>query len=126
MSMRTISTPHAPEAIGPYSQGTSSSNLVFSSMQIPIDPETGNIPSGIEAQTEQVLNNLKSIAEAGGSSLDRALKITVYLKDLNDFLAMNEVYATFFSHKPPARAAVEVSRIPKDVLIAMDGIFEIR
>lgn len=123
--MRTISTPHAPEAIGPYSQGTVTGNLLFTAMQIPFDPDSGTIPEGIEPQTYQVLMNLKAIAREAGSSLDNALKVTVYLQDLNDFQAMNNVYATFFENEPPARAAVEVDRIPKDVLVAMDAVFEI-
>jgi 2-iminobutanoate/2-iminopropanoate deaminase len=123
--MNIISTPHAPEAIGPYSQGTVTGNLLFTSMQIPIDPENGDMPEGIEPQTFQVLMNLKAIAKAAGSSMHKAVKITVYMQDLNDFKAMNRVYAEFFPVDSPARAAVEVDRIPKDVLVAMDAIFEI-
>jgi 2-iminobutanoate/2-iminopropanoate deaminase len=122
--MQTIATDHAPAAIGPYSQGTLSSGLIHTSMQIPIDPATGTMPPGIEAQTKQVLRNIDAIARAGGSSLDRALKVTVYLADLADFPAMNEIYGAMFGDDPPARAAVEVSRIPRDALIAMDAVIE--
>lgn len=123
--MKIVTTPRAPPAIGPYSQATVTNDLIFTSMQIPIQPDTDAIPEGIEAQTRQVLNNLKAIAREGGSSIDNALKITIYLKDLNDFQAMNQVYADFFEADLPARAAVEVARIPKDVLVAMDAVFEI-
>ncbi len=123
--MKQISTPKAPAAIGPYSQAIRTGNLLFTSMQIPVNPETGLIPNGIDAQTSEVLENLNGLAEAAGTSMDKAVKITVYLRDMNDFQAMNEVYEYFMKGSPPARAAVEVTRIPKDVMVAMDAIFEI-
>lgn len=123
--MKTIVTSHAPKAIGPYVQGTASGNLLFTSMQLPVDVASGDIPGGIEVQTQLVLMNLHAIAKAAGSSMAHALRITVYLKDMNDFPAMNEVYATFFKEGFPARTTIQVARIPKDALVAMDAIFEI-
>lgn len=123
--MDRIRTENAPAAIGPYSQGIRSGGFIFTSMQIPIDPRDTTIPDTIEAQTEQVLSNLRSIAEAGGSDMDHAVKVTVYLRSLGDFQRMNEVYRNFFKTVPPARAAVEVSRIPKDALVAIDAVFAI-
>lgn len=123
---RTISSRKAPAAIGPYSQGTRTGNLLFLSGQIPLDPATGQLVAGdITAQTERVLKNLAAILEAAGSGLERVLKTTVYLKDLGDFSAMNEVYAKFFGGNPPARATVEVSRLPKDAAIEIDLIAEV-
>ncbi|MCK4613960.1 MAG: Rid family detoxifying hydrolase [Thermoplasmata archaeon] len=123
--MKQISTPNAPVAIGPYSQGIRTGNLIFTSMQIPINPDNDSIPEDIEAQTGQVLENLKAIAEAGGSSMAKAVKLTLYLRDMDDFQAVNQVYAGFFDNARPARAAVEVSRLPRNVLIAMDAVFEV-
>ena len=126
MSKDVISTPHAPAAIGPYSQAVRSGNLLFLSGQIPLDPATGQIIAGdIAAQTERVLKNLAAILEAAGSGLNKALKTTVYLKDLSEFGKMNEVYGKFFGEKPPARATVEVSRLPRDVAIEIDLVAEI-
>jgi len=123
--MNQIFTKKAPAAIGPYSQAVRTGNLIFTSMQIPINPQNGNIPTGIDEQTDQVLKNLKAIAERAGSSLENAVKVTVYLREMKDFQDMNEVYGCFFGSIPPARAAVEVSRIPRDCLIAMDAVFEV-
>jgi len=123
--MDQIQTDNAPAAIGPYSQGIRSGGFIFTSMQIPLDPRKGAIPDTIEAQTEQVLSNLRSIAETSGSNMDHAVKVTVYLRSLDDFQRMNEVYRNYFKGVPPARAAVEVSRIPKDSLVAMDAVFAI-
>ena len=126
MSKDVISTPHAPAAIGPYSQAVRSGNLLFLSGQIPLDPATGQIIAGdIAAQTERVLKNLAAILEAAGSDLNKVLKTTVYLKDLTEFGKMNEVYGKFFGEKPPARATVEVSRLPRDVAIEIDLVAEI-
>jgi len=126
MSKDVISTPHAPAAIGPYSQAVRSGNLLFLSGQIPLDPATGQIIAGdIAAQTERVLKNLAAILEAAGSDLNKVMKTTVYLKDLTEFGKMNEVYGKFFGEKPPARATVEVSRLPRDVAIEIDLVAEI-
>jgi len=125
VSKEIISTPQAPAAIGPYSQAIKSGGLVFVSGQIPLDPATGQIVAGdIAAQTERVLNNLAAILHAAGSDLSRVLKTTVYLRDLGDFGKMNKVYAQFFGEKPPARATVQVSRLPKDVSVEIDLIAE--
>lgn len=125
MSKQVISTPKAPAAIGPYSQALRVGNLIFVSGQIPLDPATGQIVGGdIARQTERVLKNLAAILEAAGSNLERAVKTTVYLRDLNDFSGMNEVYAGFFGASPPARATVQVARLPRDVAIEIDLIAE--
>ena len=126
MSKHAISTPLAPAAICPYSQAIRSGNLVFLSGQIPLDPQTGNIVEGDAAvQTARVLQNLSAILEAAGSSLGQVLKTTVYLRDLADFAMMNEVYARFFDDTPPARATVEVARLPRNVSVEIDLIAEV-
>jgi 2-iminobutanoate/2-iminopropanoate deaminase len=118
-----ISTSQAPAAIGPYSQAVRYGNLIFVSGQVPIDPATGKVvEGGVAAQTERVLLNLAAILEAGGSSLDQALKTTVYLKDLNDFGTMNDVYARYFAAQPPARATVQVVRLPRDVSVEIEVV----
>jgi 2-iminobutanoate/2-iminopropanoate deaminase len=126
LSKEAISTPSAPAAIGPYSQAVRSGNLVFLSGQIPLDPETGKIVEGDAAvQTARVLQNLSAILDAAGSSMAQVLKTTVYLKDMADFAMMNEVYARFFTDVPPARATVEVARLPRNVLVEIDLIAEV-
>ena len=126
MSKQAISTPLAPAAIGPYSQAVRCGNLVFLSGQIPLDPQTGNIVEGDAAvQTARVLKNLSAILEAAGSSLGQVLKTTVYLQNLADFGMMNEVYARFFDDTPPARATVEVARLPRNVSVEIDLIAEV-
>ncbi len=126
MSKEKVSTPQAPAAIGPYSQAIRSGNLVFASGQIPLDPASGQVvPGDVTAQTERVLNNLAAILRAAGSDLSRVLKTTVYLRDLEDFGKMNEIYAKFFGENPPARATVQVSRLPKDVSVEIDLIAEV-
>jgi 2-iminobutanoate/2-iminopropanoate deaminase len=118
-----VATSQAPQAIGPYSQAVTGNNLAFLSGQIPLDPATGQIvEGGIAVQTERVLENLKAVLEACGSSLARVLKTTVYLKDMAEFPAMNEVYARYFPENPPARATVEISRLPRDVRVEIDAI----
>ncbi|SHI89312.1 endoribonuclease L-PSP [Clostridium cavendishii DSM 21758] len=117
-----ISTKNAPGAIGPYSQGIKMGDFIFTSGQIPLNPETGKMPDDIKAQTEQSLKNVKAILEEAGSSLDKVIKTTVFLKDMNDFAFMNDVYATFFNENPPARSAVEVARLPKDAKIEIEAI----
>jgi 2-iminobutanoate/2-iminopropanoate deaminase len=123
---KTISTDRAPKAIGPYSQAVISNGVAYLSGQIPLDPATGAIVEGdIAWQTTRVLENLKAVLEACGSSLDRVLKTTVYLKDMGEFAKMNEVYATYFTASAPARATVEAARLPKDVLVEIDCIAEV-
>jgi 2-iminobutanoate/2-iminopropanoate deaminase len=122
-----IKTEKAPAAIGPYSQGIEfDSKLVFTSGQIPLDPKTGQMVEGdIKVQTKQVLENLKAVLEAGGSSLKKVIKCTVFLADMNDFAAMNEVYGEYFNQAPPARSAFQVARLPKDAKIEIEAIGEI-
>jgi len=119
----TIATPQAPKALGPYSQAVMSNGVAYLSGQIPLDPATGQIVEGdIAAQTARVLENLKAVLAACGSSLDQVLKTTVYLKDLGDFARMNEAYARYFPSTPPARSTVEVARLPRDARIEIDAI----
>ena len=123
---RIVATEAAPRAIGPYSQAVISQGLVFVSGQIPLDPATGQMVAGdIAAQTERVLENLRAILEACGSSLDRVLKTTVYLADLEDFPKMNEVYARYFSSAPPARATIQAARLPRDARIEIEAVAEV-
>jgi len=118
-----VITEHAPQAIGPYSQAIKAGGFVFVSGQIPIDPTSGLIVRAeVAAQTDRVLQNLKAILTAAGTSLDNVVKTTVFLKSMGDFAAMNEVYARFWKKAPPARSTVEVSRLPKDVLVEIDVI----
>jgi 2-iminobutanoate/2-iminopropanoate deaminase len=128
MSRSIVITDGAPAAIGPYAQGVRVGNLVFTAGQIPIDPATQQvILGGIAEQTKRVLENLKAIVEEAGSSLDRVVKATVFLKDMNDFSAMNAVYAAYLEAdgEAPARTTVEVSRLPKNVLIEIELIAEV-
>ncbi len=123
MKHNQVSTANAPKAIGPYSQGIKANGFVFCSGQVPINPETGElVPGPITVQTKQVLLNLKGIIEAAGSSMDLIVKCTVYLKDMDDFSEMNAEYAKWFGEIPPARATVEVARLPRDVRIEIDAI----
>ena len=118
-----IATDQAPHAIGPYSQAVRAGNLVFASGQIPIDPSTGEfVPGGIAEQTEQVLKNLKAVFEAAGVGLDQIVKTTVFLADMNDFTAMNEVYGKYFAENPPARATVQAARLPRDAKVEIEAI----
>ena len=112
---QAISTPNAPAAIGPYSQAIKSGSLLFLSGQIPLDPATGAlVAGGIEEQTRQVFTNIAAILQAAGLSFDAVVSATVYVKDMNDFAKVNEIYATYFSSPAPARATVEVARLPRD------------
>lgn len=121
--MEVVKTSKAPEAIGPYSQAIKASGFVFCSGQIPIDPTTKQVDGKyIKTQTQQAIKNLEAILKESGSSLKKVVKTTVFLKNLNDFNGMNDVYAGFFKEKPPARATVQVSRLPKDVLIEIEAI----
>jgi len=119
----TISTPNAPKAIGPYSQAIRARGLVFVSGQVAIDPATQQVIEGdVAAQTERVLKNISAILASAESKLDQVVRTTVFLKNMNDFAAMNEVYGRHFGTAPPARSTVEVSRLPKDVLVEIDVI----
>ena len=118
-----ISTDRAPAAIGPYAQAVRTGGLVITSGQLPIDPATGAFPEGIQAQTRQSLTNVRAILEEAGLTMDAVLKTTVFLSDMNNFGAMNEVYASFFTEGSyPARSAVEVARLPKDALVEIEVI----
>jgi 2-iminobutanoate/2-iminopropanoate deaminase len=118
-----IATDQAPQAIGPYSQAIRAQGLIFTSGQIAFDPATAQIVAGdISAQTDRVLKNLAAILQASGSSLEKVLRCTVFLKNMGDFTAMNEVYGRYFKQAPPARSTVEVARLPKDVLVEIDVI----
>lgn len=118
-----ISTKNAPQAIGPYSQAIKANGFVFVSGQVPIDPATQQIITGdVAAQTDRILRNLTQILEAAGSSMTKVVRSGVFLKNLNDFAAMNEAYGKHFSSSPPARTTVEVARLPKDVLVEIDVI----
>ena len=123
---QAVSTPSAPAAIGPYSQAVRAGSLLFVSGQIPLDPETGKMVDGdIAAQTHRVFQNLKAILEAAGTSLDRVVRVGVFLADMNDFAAMNEVYGTYFTAPAPARATIQAARLPKDARVEIDVIAEI-
>ena len=120
-----VKTDAAPGALGPYSQAIVAGGMVYCAGQIPLDPATGNIVSGgIAAQTEQVLKNLRAVLKAAGSDLDRSVKTTVFIKNMNDFAAMNNVYgrAEYFGATPPARSTVEVARLPRDVLVEIEVV----
>ena len=118
-----IQTDHAPAAIGPYSQAIKTNGLIFASGQIPIDPKSGQfVEGGIREQTKQVLKNLAAVLEAAGSSLSQVVKTTVFLADMQEFGAMNEVYGEFFKEEPPARATVEAARLPRDARVEIEAI----
>ena len=118
-----VATERAPRAIGPYSQAVRSGNFLFASGQIPIDPATGEfVAGGITEQTEQVMRNVSAILEAAGAGLQQVVKTTVFLADMDDFTAMNEVYGRFFSEDPPARATVQAARLPRDARVEIEAI----
>ena len=118
-----VQTKQAPDAIGPYSQAVIANGFVFTSGQIPIDPATGQFVSGgIAEQTQQVLKNLKAVLEAAGTDLQQVVKTTVYLADMQDFTAMNEVYATFFGAEPPSRSTVQAAGLPRDARVEIDVV----
>ncbi|QUI21358.1 RidA family protein [Vallitalea pronyensis] len=125
MPKKAIATTKAPGAIGPYSQGIIINNLVYTSGQLPIDVATGNIPDTIEEQTKFSLSNVKAIVEEAGSSMEKVIKTTVFISDMNNFAKMNGVYETFFSGVYPARSCVEVARLPKDVMVEIEVIAEV-
>ena len=123
--MKTVFTPDAPAAIGPYSQAIRTGSLLFTSGQIPIDPATGNVEAvGIEAQTHQICKNIKALLEAGGSSLDKVVKTVCFLADMNDFAAFNAVYEQYFTSKP-ARSCVAFKALPKGVLAEVETVAEV-
>jgi 2-iminobutanoate/2-iminopropanoate deaminase len=118
-----IATEHAPQAIGPYSQAVRAGNLVFASGQIPTDPVTKEfVAGGVAEQTEQVLKNLRAVFAAAGIGMDQIVKTTVFLADMNDFTAMNEVYGKYFAENPPARATVQAARLPRDAKVEIEAI----
>jgi 2-iminobutanoate/2-iminopropanoate deaminase len=123
-----ISNEKAPKAVGPYSQAVKTdktNKLVFTSGQIPVDPQSGEIPKTVEEQAAQAIQNLKNVLEAAGSGLERVIKTTIFIKNMNDFALINEIYATFFKEPYPARSCVEVARLPKDVLLEIEAISEL-
>ncbi|CAO3662635.1 hypothetical protein G6F70_003716 [Rhizopus microsporus] len=121
-TLTRIETKAAPAAIGPYAQAIKVNGMVYTSGSLPVVPETGDIVGGIKEQTKQSLLNMSKVLEASGSSLDKVVKTTVFLKDMNEFAQMNEVYSTFFSKHQPARSAVEVARLPKDVSVEIECV----
>ncbi|MBQ3425801.1 MAG: RidA family protein [Clostridia bacterium] len=120
--MKQILTTPAPEAIGPYSQAIISGNMLYCSGQIPVDPKTGIIPDGVKAQADQALTNVKNLVSAAGGKIENTVKTTVFIKDMNDFAVINEIYSKYFTEPFPARSCVEVSRLPKDVLLEIEVI----
>lgn len=119
-----ISTDKAPAAIGPYSQAIEAGNVVYTSGIIPVVPATGEIPEGSVAQANQAFENLSNLLQAAGTSMDKVIKTTVFIKEMNDFASINEVYAKFFPEPYPARSCVEVARLPKDVMLEIEAIAE--
>ncbi len=123
--MKTVSTDKAPAAIGPYSQAQIVNGLVYTSGQIPLIPETGAMAQGVEAQAHQVFKNLSELLKAAGTGLDKVIKTTVFIKDMDDFAVINGVYGQYFSQPYPARSCVEVARLPKDALIECEAIAQL-
>ena len=123
--MKTVSTNKAPAAIGPYSQAQIVGNLVFCSGQIPVSPETGALAQGLEAQANQVFKNIAALLTAAGSDISKVVKTTVFIKNMDDFAAINAIYAQYFTEPFPARSCVEVARLPKDVLLECEAIAEL-
>lgn len=123
--MKEIKTTNAPAAIGPYSQAIITGNMLYTSGQIPVNPETGEIAKGVEAQANQVFTNLKNLIAAAGSSIENTVKTTVFIKNMDDFAKINEIYAQYFTEPFPARSCVEVARLPKDVLLEVEAIVEL-
>ena len=119
---KVIATDKAPAAIGPYSQAIEVNGMVYTSGSIPVDPATGNIPEGSVAQAEQAFLNMKNLLEAAGTDISQVVKTTVFIKEMNDFGAINEVYAKYFTEPYPSRSCVEVARLPKDVMLEIEAI----
>ncbi|MFU1798216.1 RidA family protein [Paenibacillus azoreducens] len=126
MSKKVIATTSAPGAIGPYSQAIQMGDLIFTSGQLGLNPETGEFGEDVQEQARLALGNVKAILEAAGSSLNQVVKTTVFLKDMNDFAAVNEIYASFFAEPYPARSAIEVARLPKDGLVEIEVIASLK
>lgn len=122
MQKEIISTSKAPSAIGPYSQGIKIGEMVFTSGQIPVNPATGEVVTEIKAATRQSLENVKAVLDEAGSSLEKVVKVVVFIKDMNDFGQVNEVYGEYFNENPPARSCVEVARLPKDCVIEIEAV----
>ena len=122
MTREIIKASNAPEAIGPYSQAVKSGNLLFVSGQVPVNPATGKIADDIKAQTRQALDNLKAVLAAGGATMANVMKTTIFMKNLDDFTVMNDIYKEYFSKDPPARSTIEVSRIPRGSSIEIEAI----
>ncbi len=120
--MKEVKTDRAPAAIGPYSQAIIAGNMVFTSGQIPVNPETGEIPESVEAQARQVFENIKNLLDASGTSIDNVIKTTVFIKNMEDFSAINKIYEDYFTQPYPARSCVEVAKLPKGVLIEVEAI----
>jgi len=123
--MKEIKTTLAPAAIGPYSQAIISGGMLYTSGQIPVNPETGVIPESVEEQANQVFKNLKNLIASAGGSIDNTVKTTVFIKNMADFAKINEIYASYFTEPFPARSCVEVARLPKDVLLEVEAIVEL-
>lgn len=123
--MKEIKTTNAPAAIGPYSQAVIVGNMLYTSGQIPVDPKTNEIPVGVEKQAEQVFTNLKNLIAAAGSSIENTVKTTVFIKNMDDFAKINEIYAKYFTEPYPSRSCVEVARLPKDVLLEVEAIVKL-
>lgn len=119
---KAISTDKAPAAIGPYSQAIEVNGMVYTSGVIPVNPATGEVPSGVEAQAEQVFKNMTALLDACGSDMEQVVKTTVFIKNMNDFGKINEIYAAYFTGVFPARSCVEVARLPKDVLLEVEAV----
>lgn len=119
---KVISTDKAPAAIGPYSQAIEVNGMIYTSGVIPVDPKTGDIPDTVEAQAVQVLSNMTNLLNEAGTTMEKVIKTTVFIKDMNDFAKINEIYAKFFTGIYPARSCVEVARLPKDVLLEIEAI----
>lgn len=122
MTRKVLHTDKAPQAIGPYSQGIQAGTLIFTSGQLPLNPESGELEGEIQKATRQSLENIKNILESAGTSMDKVVKVVIFLRDMNDFAAMNEAYGTYFPSNPPARSAVQVARLPKDAIIEIEAI----
>ena len=122
MSKEIIATKEAPGAIGPYSQAVKVNGLVYTSGQIPLDPATGELVTEVKLATKRSLDNLKAVLEAAGTSLDKVVKTVVFLKNMDDFAAVNEVYATYFTENPPARSCVAVAKLPKDAVLEIEAV----
>ncbi len=120
--MKPITTNNAPAAIGPYSQAIETGNTIYTSGVIPVEPSTGDIPEGAKAQADQALKNLSNLLKAAGVTMDHVVKTTVFIKNMEDFSTINEVYAAYFKQNYPARSCVEVARLPKDVLIEIEAV----